>query len=121
MKYVNHNPSGKRRADCVIRSIAGATGLDWEHVLDGLVRHAKLLHAAPTEKVCYHAYLTELGWQRQGQPPLRYGKRVTSKELAREHDAIIRQAHHLTYSRDGHVCDTWDSEGRTVYDYYIKE
>lgn len=120
MRYINNNPSGRRAGDCVIRAIAGATGKTWDEVLDGLVRHAHALHVAPNEKTCYNAYLLELGWTRQGQPKLQRGKRVTSKELAKQHDAIIRQAHHLVYSEDGHVVDTWDSENRTVYDYYLK-
>jgi hypothetical protein len=121
MKYVNHNPKAKRAGDCVIRAIAGATGTPWDTVLDGLVRHAHELHVAPTEKECYSAYLTELGWTRQGQPKIKNGKRTTAKELAKQHDAIIRQAHHLTFSQAGHIVDTWDCENRTVYDYYIKE
>lgn len=122
MKYINHNPSLKKTGDCVIRAIAGATGDTWEDTLDGLVRYAKKLHTSPTNKECYQAYLIEeKGYKKNAMPKLRKGKRVTSKELAQEVDAIIQQANHLVFSEGGHVVDSWNSEERSVYNYYTKE
>lgn len=122
MKYINHNPSGKKTGDCVIRAIAGATGDTWEQTLDGLVRYAKKLHTAPTNKECFEAYLLEeKGYTKNPMPKPKGGKRMRSDELARIYDAIIQQANHLVYAVDGHVVDTWDSEKRTVYNYYTKQ
>ena len=121
MRYTNHNPENKRTGDCVIRAIAGATGDSWEDTLDGLVRYAKKLHTSPTNKECWEAYLLgDKGYTKNPMPKLRKGKRVTSKELAKETDAIIQQAHHVVFSQGGHVVDTWDSEERSVYNYYTK-
>lgn len=122
MRYINHNPSNKKTVDCVVRAIAGASGKSWEEVFDGLVVHARRIHTMPNGKECYEAYLKEIGYTKHSIPKAKRGeKRMTAKQLAERADAIIQQANHFVYSKEGHVVDIWNSENRTVYSYYTKD
>lgn len=121
MRYVNNNPTKKKTGDCVVRAIAGATEQTWEEVYDALVAIGRELHEMPNAQSVYEEHLKRLGYKRNTIPKTKLGeKRLKAKDLAKTTDAIIRQANHVCYSKDGHVHDSWSSEERTVYTYYTK-
>lgn len=122
MRYVNLNPANnKKTGDCVVRAIAGASDKSWIEVFDGLVKIAREQYCMPSDPNVYEQYLFSIGFTKNTIPKTKYGeKRLNSKQLAAKTNAVIRQAHHLCFSKDGHVHDSWSSEDRTVYTYYTK-
>ena len=66
--YHNENPKNRRTGDCVIRSIALATGKSWEYTLEELTKFAKATYYSPGCPECYNRYLSTLGWNKLNQP-----------------------------------------------------
>lgn len=120
--YYNCNPKGlKTSSDCVVRAIAGGTGLDWKHVYTRLSEIGLDLSRIPVEKATYTEYLFKLGWAKNPQPRKENKRKYTVKEFCELHSKgayIIKVANHLTYVEDGIIYDTWNCENKTVGNYW---
>ena len=104
--------------DCVIRSIAIATGMNYRKVRDDLFELAKGLWVMPNDKECYETYLTQLGWVKHS--PIKKGKRkVRVRDFPIKHGAvIIHTCNHLTTIVHGEIHDTWNTGSYAANSYY---
>lgn len=78
----NENPKGHITNDCVIRAIAGATGLPWDVVLEGIHSFEKKL-ARRNDNHVIGKYLEAEGWVKHKQPRHENGKKYTGEEFCK--------------------------------------
>ena len=126
-KKENINPKGWKTGDCVVRAIAGATGLSWQTVYYNLCSIGEKKCRMPNDKKTYEQYLKDKGWIKQKMPVWydAFGNRnrYTVKELIDEYPnciMIISMASHLTYAENGTLVDTWNCGSKSVGNYWIK-
>lgn len=131
-EYVNVNPKDKTTGDCVLRAIAGATGKDWDEVLDDLVSLAHKYKLMPNDTKLYGRYLDSLGYIKEKQPRKADGRKYTGSEFCRyldSHEAGVDVlahigGHHIVHIAciDGRykVVDTWNSTEYTIGNYWIR-
>lgn len=121
--------------DCVVRSIAIATGKPYRQVYDGInalrdsmrqtLRVRKSSARDGVSRVVYERYLEALGWR--FVPTMRIGSGCTVHLRAGELPGgrlIVRVSKHMTAVIDGVIHDTHDcSRGgtRCVYGYFFHE
>ena len=90
--------------DCVIRALCKVTGKEWLEV--------------------YSKYLEDQGFKWVGIKAQKGKSRPTVATMYKvfpKGTCIIRVAHHVVAMVDGFYYDTWDSGGKSVYGYYVKE
>lgn len=109
--------------DCVCRSIAIATGLDYKVVYDELAKRnqAAGFKKSAQEKLLpkvYEPYLKELGfvWTKA---PVVVGRKARSADLP-SGVFIAKQAKHLCCVKDGVPQDIFDSSQKMVYGYWAR-
>jgi hypothetical protein len=141
-KHFQMNDGGRAAAgyrghsgDCVVRSIAIATGKSYRDVYDGInalrdsMRQTRKVRKSSARdgvsRVVYERYLQNLGWR--FVPTMRIGSgckvHLKSGELPGGR-LIVRVSRHLTAVVDGVIHDTHDcSRGgtRCVYGYFTRE
>lgn len=120
--------------DCVCRSIAIATGMDYKEVHDLINKFIKeeqldeqyISNARiGVSKEISYKLLESLGWK--WHPCMYFGKGCTThltKEELPKGTLIVSVSKHLTCVKDGVIHDTYDpsrSGKRCVYGYFIKE
>lgn len=122
--------------DCVVRSVAIATGEDYKTIYEAMwaiVRRQREAGVKGADKVSprsgvprgvYEQYLFENGWEWHTQ--MRVGQKarthVLPYELPRE-DVIVRLSGHMSAIVNGEIHDTFDPsrEGtRTVYGFFVR-
>ena len=129
----NVNPKGHITDDCLMRAIAGASGMSWYDVFDGL--RAVMRATARVDKTALRKYLTQEGWTIRKQPRKDDGTKYTGAQFCKwlsinypngELGNIIADigGHHIvcimpTEHGDGIKCrykviDTWNSTGRCI-------
>ena len=123
-KEVNLNPKGKKAADCTIRAIAGASGVDYYKVYEDLYKISIETGYMVNEKRCEEKLLAKYGFVKMKQPKKYDGSKYEIGELDRLIDcenetAVASCTHHLTCIKDGEVQDLWDCRYKCVGNYYI--
>lgn len=123
-QYFNANPMGNNTNDCVIRSICGVTGREWDDVMLDLtmfaIKHKRMID----DPDLYTKYLKQNGWKKHGQPKKNNGKKYTAYEWAPtfKGKAIAHVgAHHMVMISHGKVWDTWYSLDGIVGNYWTKD
>lgn len=105
-RYVNLNPNGEHRNDCVTRAISLASGLDYSEVRRKLRYTSRLLDCVRLCWSCYSFFITEvLGCRQVNCDGLTVG------EFADKHPIgtyLIRISGHLTTLQDGVCYDLWN-------------
>ena len=123
-QYYNANPYGNNTNDCVIRSICGVTGKEWEEVLMELTLCAMKHKLMIDDPDLYTKYLKENGWTKHNQPKKKCGKKYKAYEWAPifKGKAIAHVgAHHMVMVSHGKVWDTWYSLDGIVGNYWTKD
>ena len=118
---VNLNPKNRKRDDCVVRAIAGASGLSWDEVYRGLCEIGGKIKAMPNEKITYEKYLSEIGFIKHPQPYKRDGTKYAVGEadkLIGLDTAVISLANHLTVAKNGVIEDLWDCRRKRIGNYW---
>lgn len=130
----NENPRGHITGDCVIRALAGTTGLSWAEavtvILDMMIRYALDQDGAARK------YLEEQGWVKQKMPKHEDGSRFTGTDLVEYLNKYYRGNDGVFVTVAGHaycirrvpaggtkrykVVDIWDSTGKAVCNYWTK-
>ena len=109
-EYLNVEPSGVKKNDCVTRAIKLASGLPYEEVRKKLFFSAKLLDCPKLCPTCYSFFIQQvLG----GVPKNCDG--MTVGEFADEHPNgtyLIRIQGHLLCIVDNTIYDLWDNRYR---------
>lgn len=122
--------------DCVARSIAIATGLDYKEVYDMINKYAEEYKQTENEEDNSHArwgvskeltykILTDLGFKWNATMKFGHGCKVHLKdgELPKKGTFIVSISKHLTCVKDNVIYDTYDPSRkgqRCVYGYYVK-
>lgn len=126
MEFVkfNNNPKQKKTGDCVIRSIALATGKSWKDVYMDLAQLGCKKGLMPNDNKNWQAYLKKLGYEKQRMPRKLDNRRYTLEEFIdeiahRNWTYIISIAKHLTVVKDKTLYDTWNCKNKCVGNYWI--
>lgn len=109
--------------DCVIRALTKALDMEWLEVFDELHPITRELQIPFNCKPCYERYLADKGFIYHGISNAKGTKRPTVQSFTKEHKEgtyILRVAHHIVAVSEGYYHDTWDSGGRSLYGYWVK-
>lgn len=125
MEFVklNSNPKSKKRGDCVVRAILGASGYSWNGVYKDLCEIGFEMKAMPNDKCVYEEFLKKIGFIKNKQPQKPNGKKYLVGEidlLIGKSTAVISMANHLTFCSNKTIYDTWDCRNKTIGNYWIK-
>ena len=134
----NFNDGGRSKyfkaenvGDCVVRSVAIATGIDYKKIYDLFAKENLRLRGRKTarngiDRKIYEKFLLENGFT--WVPKMKIGQgcktHLNENEVPRSGVLVLSLSRHLTCVIDGVINDTYDpSRGgtRCVYGYYIKE
>ncbi|MBR5124383.1 MAG: hypothetical protein IKU90_04555 [Clostridia bacterium] len=122
-KFYNAHPYKLSVDDCVKRSVALTTGIDYPLVQKGLNEHKKITGAKrfydhPNPR----SYMENvLGFKQVAVPPKADGTKPTVGEFAASHPCgryVLSLSGHWTACIDGIVYDTWDCRDKRVLSYY---
>lgn len=111
----NPNPKKKLVDDCVVRSIAVATGQDWYEAYDGICLTGRDECNMPSINGVWGKYLYDLGFE----PFLLPGacpKCITVRDFCKHYPRgtyIIGTGSHAVAVINGNHFDTWDSSGES--------
>ena len=109
-RYVNLNPNGEHRNDCVTRAISLASGLDYSEVRRKLRHTSRLLDCIRLCWSCYSFFITEvLGCRQVNCDGLTVGEFA---DLHPQGIYLIRIKGHLTVIKDNVCYDLWNCLGR---------
>lgn len=139
-RYFNANPKGRITADCSIRAISKATGLDYNDVVIGLAKVQCETGYEPTMGKGLEIYMESIGWEKHPQPKKSSGKKYTGEEFCKflnkcgwwNCDGIVANigGHHMvaimpTDTNDPQenwkVFDIWDSTDGCIGNYWTKK
>ncbi len=120
--FLNVNPVGLNRQDCVFRAIAGATRRPWVEVFAGLCHLGLTMHAMPDYPIVFRKYIKEIGGEYVYKAPVVNGRMkkdgsMTVRQFAAAHpkgNFVVRVWWHVTCVRDGTIYDTWDCGNEPV-------
>ena len=121
--YFPVNLKKDRTNDCVIRSIAIATQIDYIKVRDDLFDLAKEQGRMPNDQKCYETYLSSLGWIKCRPFRKLDGRKYRLKNVP-VYDTInyiFQTSKHLCAVVNGELNDTWDCRPWCANSYYMKE
>lgn len=105
-RYLNINPNGENRNDCVTRAIALATDLPYETIRRKLYHTAKLFDCEKLCPTCYSFYIQEvLGGIPQNCDGMSVGYFADTHTRG---TYLIRIQKHLTVLVDGVCYDSWN-------------
>ncbi len=127
-KQVNVNPKGKKTGDCSTRALAYCLGISWDDALTLQYKMALKTKYDPTSHQVVERILAEHGWVKQKQPRKYDGRKYTVREMDQvvndywlSNRCICTVAHHYVVLEDDHYVDTWNSGGKTVGNYFVKD
>lgn len=114
-KQYNHNPSGKKVGDCVIRAIGKALGVSWERVFEDLTNIAREKKSVLNCPDVYTEYL-----KIYQTIPVKYGEEIKKRYIVKDICSwkgtyVITLANHLTCIVDGINYDLWDCGKKSAY------
>lgn len=115
--YLNINPNGEVKGDCVVRAIALGLNLDYYEVVDMLIRNSNFFNCNMLVRDCYGKILSiDFGL------PQFNGNGESVGQLASEFNdkiLIMRIDGHLTCSKYGIIYDIWDPSDEIVDSFWI--
>lgn len=122
--YINYNPNpyGSRTGDCVIRSVAKATGQDWGKAYIDLCLEGLLIGDLPSSNAVWGSYLAKRGYEKN-VVPVKVGG-TTIKEFLSDHNHgtyVMCTGTHAVCAIDGNHYDSWDSSDEVVLYYFVKK
>lgn len=140
-RYFNANPKGRITADCSIRAISKATGLDYNDVVMGLAKVQCETGYEPTMGKGLEIYMESIGWEKQSQPKKASGKKYTGEEFCKylnknldgwygegivaniggHHMVAIMPTDNLDKQENWKVFDIWDSTDGCIGNYGTKK
>lgn len=112
--FLNVNPLGLKEQDCVIRAISLATGVEYQEVIDLLVKTG-YSQSCESLCVCCYSYLLNDYFKFKKIEV----KNQTAKDLAKIHPYgiyLIRMDGHLSTLINGKVYDIWDCSNEIITD-----
>lgn len=127
-EYFNPNPlSIKKRknwnkCDCSIRSICGATELDWVTIYKEICDAGLSIYDVPGSKDTIDIVLKNHGfvWVKQE----RGTKKLTVKDFAKTHKnevCVLSCSGHVLCTKNGKYYDTWDSGDVKVFGWWTNK
>ena len=126
------NPKGKFTADCEVRAISTATGVEYNEVVRGLAETQIRTGYAIGTNENTTAYLATLGYRKNNQPRKWDNTKYTGEEFCEtfagcdDADGIVANigGHHAVcikrYNGDLKVWDTWNSTEGCIGNYWSK-
>ena len=120
--YYNNNPCRKSTGDCVIRSIAAATGYEWRSTYMDLAQQGYEMCDLMNSNEVASAYLYKKGFRRHAIP---YEKpdNYTIADFCYDNDTglyILCTGSHFVMADNGDYVDIWDC-GQEIPQYYFKK
>lgn len=115
--YLNVNPHGDIKGDCVVRAISFALDLDYYDVVDMLIRNSNYFNCNLLVRDCYSKILTI-----DFNLPEYDGQGLSVEQLAsefRDNILIMRTEGHLTCSKYGIIYDIWDCSDEIVDKFWV--
>lgn len=116
-RYLNVNPKGEIKGDCVVRAISFALNIDYYDVVDMLIHNSNYFNCNLLVRDCYSKILTI-----DFNLPEYSGNGMSVKQLAYEFNdkiLIIRTEGHLTCSKYGIIYDIWDCSDEIVDCFWV--
>jgi|MDSW01.2.fsa_nt_gb hypothetical protein len=98
----------KNRSDCVVRSIAIATGQTYMSTLMELCEIAVEYGSVPSCNWIWEKYLDRLGFIKCKTPRYPDGKKMRLRDWEYSGTCVMSTSGHLTAVKDNVVLDTWD-------------
>lgn len=120
-KYYNPNPFNNNTNDCVIRSICGVTGKEWDDVLMELTSYALKYKLMINDPDLYEKYFKDNGWKKHRQPKDKDGDEYIACEWIESYKgiAIVHLGDdHMAMVKNGILYDTWCTLGEVVGEYW---
>ena len=142
--YHNENPKNRMTGDCAYRAVARATGKPWKQVVMEMAELACENGYSPSSKENINRYLQKNGWVKHKQPRKEDNTKYTGREFCEVQKAWIIDedlcgeewcdgivisrsivanlgGNHVVAIIDGKVNDIWDSTGKCIGNYWVKE
>lgn len=124
--WYNHNPYGKLTGDCVVRSLALAFGVSWEHMYRELASFSIERGLMLNDKQAYELFLAEKGYQKYKQPRKYNNKKYTGIEFCEQlanNKRIIAHigGHHIVAIINNKIYDTWNCGFKCIGNYWVIE
>ena len=129
-EFVNVNPKGKLKGDCVIRAIANACNQSWEQTIREMTELGIRKGLVCNDTTLYPKYLETKGFTEMKEPRDVCNRKMTIREWMEEEQiypgnhttAIVANvgSHHVTCIKDGKVQDIWDCSHNTMHKYWFK-
>lgn len=128
-EFVNVNPKGKLKGDCVIRAIALACGQSWEQTIRELTELGIKKGLVCNDVTLYPKYLESKGFKEMNEPRDVCNRKMSVREFINEEQlddnqltAIVMNvgSHHVSCIMHGKVNDIWDCSRNTMHKYWYK-
>lgn len=124
--YVNVNPKGRFRGDCVIRAISDALDQPWETTVREMTEMGIPKGLVLNDSTLYPMYLKSKGFVQRPELRKPDNTRMTVAEFIRQtrpEGAVVMNAgsHHVICIKDLKVRDIWDSSRQTAHKYWVKQ
>lgn len=119
--YYNPNPNGRFTGDCVIRSLAKALNLDWDHAYLLVMLEGFELKDMPDVNYVWESVLLKHGFTKE-LLPINCPNCYTVSEFAERFSHgryILATGSHVVTLIDGDWYDSWDSS-REVISYIFR-
>lgn len=125
MAYVKYNPNPNkiRVGDCVIRSLALATGSDWESTYVKLVFYGFKMADMPSSNHVWGSFLIDHGFARRELPSEHCGN-YTVKNFCKDHPRglyVIATGSHVVTAINGNYYDSWNSGDEIITYFFERE
>lgn len=139
-RYYNANPRNRITGDCTFRAICTALGKEWTTVVMEMAELSCRTGYAINDTKGIERYLAEQGWIKCKQPRKSDNTKYTGKDFCKLQqkyigtgvviqngvtisDRIVANigGNHIVAIMDGKVWDIWDSTGKCIGNYWIKE
>ena len=117
-----NNPAGRNVADCSVRAISAALGVDWETAFALTAKAAYQMADMPSSNSVWGAVLRQRGFYRHTIPntcPECY----TAEDFCRDHPHgvyVLGFGNHVATVKDGIILDSWDSSNEIPQYYWSK-
>ncbi len=131
--YFNANPKNWITGDCTFRAIATAFEKPWNDIVMDMAQLSIKTGYAINDVKGIEKFLNQNGWIKQKQPRKLDNTKYTGAEFCNEiqngkfqflkNERIIAKigGHHIVAIVDGQIWDIWNSTGKCIGNWWIKE
>ena len=122
-KKFNNNPAGRSVADCAVRAVSLALGIDWEEAYILMADAGLQMGDLPNADATWGAVLRQHGFYRKNIPnscPECY----TIADFARDHPYgvfVLGTGTHVATVIDGDIYDAWESSNEIPSYYWYRK